>query len=190
MPKLYPLLILALLLSACQANKKLPSQTPQKTAFVPSQKGTVWTYRYTFHNQEKEPIEQKLELLQTEQKADGLYLDLNQAKWMLRNDSLFVRCQGRGGGEFLAPLYLPTADSCTYNTCKGDVFMQVEAKRLPPKEILGKRYEDRFSYQIGPYERVEYARGLGLTLHQYFGIGQKLETQMELIDFQLGVGED
>ena len=190
MSKLYSLILLVFLFGACHTPKELPEQASPKASFVPNQKGTVWTYRYTFHNQEKEPIEQKLELLQTEQKADGLYLDLNQAKWLLRNDTLFVRCQGRGGGEFHAPLYLPTTDSCSYNTCKGDVFMQVEAKRLPPKEILGKHYEDRFSYQIGPYERVEYARGLGVTLHQYFGMGQKLDTQMELIGFQLGAGEE
>jgi hypothetical protein len=160
---------------------------PTKTAIIPYDIGNYWVYKYVFHLNENSAKPDTLKVLRHEQTAEGLKVDLNTQKWMVKakGDSIFVRCQGRGGGEFVQPLYHRTEKSSEFSTCKGDVIMRARVEKLAePMEVNGKSYEKVYRFELTPQEIFYLADGIGVIKWEYYNVQNKLMTERILMEYK------
>jgi len=166
------------LFTSCRSTKK--TKEIKETSFIAYTTGSYWVFK------DSEGFVDTLTVLSSEKTAEGIKVDLNSEKWLIKSpDSIFVRCQTRGGGEFSMPLYINTKESAEYNTCLGDVVTQVEVKRLKePKVISGKSYTDCTEYFIKPYTKVIIADRVGPVKYIYLDIDGTIKSERNLIDFK------
>lgn len=185
MKKLIYLSVLTALFFACKGAKN--NQGNSSTAnlskdFIPYSIGTYWVYEST-----NEGIVDTLKVISHEETEKGIKVDLNTEKWLIvSEDSVFVRCNTRGGGEFTMPLYLRVKDKMEYGTCMGDVVTKVEAQKLMgPQVINGKAYIDCTEYFIKPYKKVIVADRVGPIKYTYLDLDGKVQSERILKDFYL-----
>jgi hypothetical protein len=175
---LYFFLILFLSFSCRCAKDKGSISIP--TGFIPYEPGQYWVYK------DSEGFVDTLKIEQYEKSAEGIKVDLNSQKWLIKSpDSIFVRCQSRGGGEFSMPLFIKIKDKTEYNTCLGDVVTVVEAQRLKePQVISGKAYIDCTEYFIKPYTKVIVADRVGPIKYTYLDVDGQIKSERVIIDFK------
>ncbi len=160
----------------CTKNNKVNTNAASKE-FIPYSVGTYWVYEST--NGE---INDTLKVISHEKTEKGIKVDLNTEKWLIvSEDSIFVRCNTRGGGEFTMPLYLRVKDKAEYGTCMGDVVTKVDAQRLMgPQVIDGKAYENCTEYFIRPYTKVIVADRVGPIKFTYLDLDGKVQSERGL----------
>ena len=171
--------IVTIIFFSCRTSKET-GKNPDNNSFIPYTIGTYWVFK------DSEGYVDTLKVLYSEKTAEGIKVDLNSQKWLIKSpDSVFVRCQTRGGGEFSMPLFISTKESAEYNTCLGDVVTQVEVKRIKePKVISGKAYTDCTEYFIKPYTKVIVADRVGPVKYTYLDIDGTVKSERNLIDFK------
>lgn len=177
---LFSLMIFTMVFFSCRTAKKSENIIENKS-FIPYTNGTYWVFK------DSEGFIDTLKVLSSEKTADGLKVDLNSEKWLVKSpDSIFVRCQTRGGGEFTMPLFIKTKESAEYNTCLGDVVTQVDVKRLrEPQVISGKAFIDCTEYFIKPYTKVIVADRVGPVRYIYLDIDGTIKSERNLLDFKV-----
>ena len=165
---------------SCRSSKET-GYSPENKSFIPLNNGTYWVFK------DSEGFVDTLKVLSSEKTADGLKVDLNSEKWLVKSpDSIFVRCQTRGGGEFTMPLFIKTKETTEYNTCLGDVVTQVDVKRLrEPQVISGKAFIDCTEYFIKPYTKMIVADRVGPVKYIYLDIDGTIKSERNLIDFKV-----
>lgn len=164
------------------------NQSSKSSAIIPYDMGNYWVYKYVFHLNENKAKPDTLKVLRHNKTAEGLNVDLNTQKWLVKakGDSIFVRCQGRGGGEFSMPLYHRTEKSSQFSTCKGDVMMQAKVEKIAePMEVNGKSYKNIYRFEITPQEIFYLSDGIGVIKWEYYNVQNKLMTERILIDYEL-----
>jgi hypothetical protein len=160
---------------------------PEKSSFVPYGQGTYWVFK------DSEGYVDTLKVMKLENTNEGIKVDLNSQKWLVKsNDSIFVRCQTRGGripsegAEFVMPLFIKTKDNIIYNTCLGDVVTEVVAQRLMgPQVVNEKAYIDCTEYFIKPYTKIIVADKVGPIKYTYLDLGGEIKSERNLIDFKV-----
>lgn len=173
------------------SNHQEPAPTISK-AFIPHSPGSYWAYENTNYKSGQSSSMDTLKVLSSEQTPEGIKVDLNHARWMVKakGDSIWVRCRGRGGGEFLQPLYHRTEGEGTFSTCKGDVLFQASVSKLKnPMEVNGKSYNNCYRYQITANEVVFVADGIGIIRREYYDINQKLYLESNLLNYFIAKDE-
>jgi hypothetical protein len=167
------------LFTSCRSTKK-PKEI-KESSFIPYTTGSYWVFK------DSEGFVDTLKVLSSEKTAEGLKVDLNSEKWLIKSpDSIFVRCQTRGGGEFTMPLFIKTKATAEYNTCLGDVVTQVDVTRLKePLVIAGKAYIDCTEYFIKPYSKVIVADRVGPVKYIYLDIDGTIKSERNLLDFKV-----
>lgn len=164
------------------------NQSSKSSAIIPYDMGNYWVYKYVFHLNENKAKPDTLKVLRHNKTAEGLKVDLNTQKWLVKakGDSIFVRCQGRGGGEFSRPLYHRTDKSAQFSTCKGDVMMQAKVEKLAePMEVNGKSYKNIYRFEITPQEIFYLSDGIGIIKWEYYNLQKQLRLERLLIDYKL-----
>ena len=189
---LITLFALFTVLMACKSTKSNSGSntgtttTIDKKAFIPHSVGTFWVYEYVDHqNPEGTVFVDTLKVMAHEKSEEGLKIILNQAKWIVKGggDSIFVYCQGRGGGGFAMPMFHRTITATTYGSCKGDVVMQVTVSKLyEPVIVKGRTYKNCYQYDMKPYEKIIVAEGVGVIKKEFYGVNNKLATEQLLIN--------
>ncbi len=182
---------LILSLSTCKTKQTHSTLKPvNQQAIIPYQVGNYWIYQPIAHL--KKPAidypNDTLLVLSHEQSAEGLKVNLNTAKWLVKanGDSIFVRCQGRGGGEFVMPLYHRTSNTATFSTCLGDVMIDAKVQKLKdPVQVQGKSYKNCYRFEITPNEIFFLADGIGVIKWEYYNQSQELMHERVLIDYQI-----
>lgn len=165
-------------------------QPSKSTAIIPYDMGNYWVYKYVYHLQKPNQAiaPDTLKVLRHNKTDEGLKVDLNTQKWLVKakGDSIFVRCQGRGGGEFSQPLYHRTDKSSQFSTCKGDVMMQAKVEKLAePMEVNGKSYKNIYRFEITPQEIFYLSDGVGIIKWEYYNLQKQLRLERILIDYKL-----
>jgi hypothetical protein len=180
---IYFTLLLALGFVACKTGKN--SQQPDngdKKAFIPQSIGNYWVYQSTTGDIDT------LKILSHEKTAEGLKVNLNSEKWLIKagGDSIFVRCNTRGGGEFVMPLYIRSMQESTYNSCLGDVLIEVNASKLAEAQtVKGKTYKNCYLFELKPYTKVIVADGIGVIKYTYLDLDGKIQSERLLTSYKL-----
>jgi hypothetical protein len=153
----------------------------EKSNFVPYGQGSYWVYKET------EGYVDTLKVLKLENTYEGIKVDLNSQKWLVKSpDSIFIRCQGRGVGEFSMPLFIKTKENITYITCLGDVVTEVVAQRLlGPQVVNEKAYINCTEYFIKPYTKIIVADKVGPIKYIYLDLDGEIKSERNLIDFKV-----
>lgn len=183
MKHIYYLILAATIFSACKSSKvgQNPKCEIDNKNFIPYSVGTYWIY------ESSDGYSDTLKVMSNEKIDKGIKVNLNFEKWlMVSEDSIFVRCNTRGGGEFTMPLYLKIKDKAEYETCLGDVVTRVEAQRITgPIAVNGKAYTDCTEYFIKPYTKVIVADRVGPIKFTYLDINGELKSERQLKEFKV-----
>jgi len=181
---IYFTLLLTLGLIACKTGKNLQQPTnSDKKPFIPQTIGNYWVYESTI-----EQYIDTLKILSHEKTAAGLKVNLNSEKWLVKAgvDSIFVRCNTRGGGEFVMPLYIRSAQESSYNTCLGDILTEVKGSKLAEAQtVKGKTYKNCYLFEIKPYTKVIVADGIGVIKYTYLDLDGKIQSERLLTTYKL-----
>jgi hypothetical protein len=178
-----------MLLFGCKSTQKSSSAEMNQTEmnvtkidFIPTNTGNYWVYQ----SLETTEIDTVF-VLSKEKTEKGFKVDLTDSKWLIPHaDSIFIRCQGRGGGEFTMPLFLDGNEPATYSTCQGDVVMEVRRTKLSePQTVQGKTYRDCFLFEILPYRKVYVAKGIGVIRQIYTDLDGTLRFERQLVNHHI-----
>jgi hypothetical protein len=182
MKKLICLFALLLIFGACKSSKHCQkSKAISSKTLIPYEIGNYWVYKSVELNQ----ID-TLKVVSHQQSDEGLKVDLNFEKWLIKGDTIFVRCQSRGAAEFSMPLYLKTDKGSSYTTCMGDVVMEVKASKLKEDQnVNGKTYTNCYLFEILPYRKVIIADGIGIIRSTYQDAEGKEQMEAILLDYKL-----
>ncbi len=182
MKKLIYLLPLLLIFGACKSAKHCQtSKADCGKTLIPYEVGNYWVYKSVELNQ----ID-TLRVISHQKSEDGLKVDLNFEKWLIKGDTIFVRCQSRGAAEFTMPLYIRPDKTSSYTTCMGDVVMEVKASKIAEdQKVNGKTYKNCYLFEILPYRKVIIADGIGIIRSTYQDAEGKEQMEAILLDYKL-----
>jgi hypothetical protein len=168
---------------SCKTNKNCQNNpsASEKKGFIPYEVGSFWVYEST------DKYIDTLKVISHEKTEKGIKVELNTEKWLIvSEDSVFVRCNTRGGGEFTMPLYIKIKDKAEYSTCLGDVVTQVNAQKLlGPQVINDVAYIDCTEYFIRPYTKVIVADRVGPVKFTYLDIDGTVKSERILKAFKI-----
>ncbi len=173
MKQIILLLLLIVTVMSCDPDEKEPS----KADFMPYSVGTYWVYQ-----SDSGDIDTLMVVSNTDT-LNGIKVDLNYEKWLVSNDSVYVRCNSRGGSEFIMPLYLDTKDSTEYGTCSGDVVTSIKAKNVGQQTINNKKYDNCIEYS-GSRKKMLFAVGVGVIKYTHFDSDSNVVLQRTLKEFK------
>ena len=179
---------------ACKTPRNGPNtgnipETAKKKAFIPHAVGSFWVYETIQHlkNGSDESSIDTIKVVEHQQREDGLLVVLNQGKWVAKknSDSIYVYCQGRGGGGFIMPLYQRSEQTSTYSTCMGDVMFEMTAKKLVNEvEVKGKSYKNCYEFSMNSEQKTIVADGIGVIKKMYYD-GDRLMSEQVLLNYSV-----
>ncbi len=179
-------LLFLVFLAACKTQKPNPTAPKSKTAFIPHDIGQYWVYEYSdFQNPDTKPYKDTLKVLKHEQSAEGLKVDLNQGRWLIKagGDSIFTRCATRGGPEFSMPRYQRCEGESEFQSCMGDVVQAAKVKKMnEAQQIKGKTYTGCYQFNFQPYFEVIVCEGVGIVRQAYHDLNGKIMNESLLIE--------